>query len=677
MREKAGLSIGSEASGVATAAPKVDYDVDALFKDGDIDFDQILNSIGTRPSRKKKDSMPLPDDDLLSTTTTAENTSEDHERKIENIVEIEETYHISDSDKVEEIAVQNNISSEETPKAIGRGSLFIEDRTIDPQKEDLSAIASSFEQRKLALLIHEVLSVSQIDSLISLKKSAFSSDVSPYLAKMNKPFKNYGAIFRLEGVLLDVTGLRQRAWMKTVEIYDFPIPTQEDIRVASAHSEEFAILRIFRFTDDVFAARKIAEIFREIQKENLEGMVELMDNKVEAEEFYNIAALGIETTDSKGTGETDEVDVGVQINQLHHKAWERAAKSYGYEVPPRALLNIVSGLQPDEAIRSVLRWTNDYVISSDVGNTYRKYLREETSKWIKEGGVAPLASTATSDSNTSISTKMTEEYLPSQNDVLGLKLKAWEKVLACGEIQVVPPTLDEIQVIEFAGLERAPSIFKWNMTPEESTSLLDGYRKELKSLTQNLMSSIDDKTILTESSSSSTNPTVDLAPLALKPGVKEWLQALEDIYVPCAVISHMDKDVVDKILDEMDLDQFFPIENRISSSSGYRSESQQMLGGALRLERRPDHCVVFSATPQSAAASHEIDMKNVAMVGPYPYYELTTSDMTVRDFGSIGVRNLKNIFSKSNAEELMEQIEVEVPKVRKQTMLKTRFQDDL
>ena len=341
MREKAGLSIGSEASGVATAAPKVDYDVDALFKDGDIDFDQMLNSIGTRPSRNKKDSIPLQDDDLLSTTTTAE---------IENIVEIEETYHISDSDKVKEIAVQNNTSSEETPKAIGRGSLFIEDRTIDPQKEDLSAIASSFEQRKLALLIHEVLSVSQIDSLISLKKSAFSSDVSPYLAKMNKPFKNYGAMFRLEGVLLDVTGLRQRAWMKTVEIYDFPIPTQEDIRVASAHSEEFAILRIFRFTDDVFAARKIAEIFREIQKENLEGMVELMDNKVEAEEFYNIAALGIETTDSKGTGETDEVDVGVQINQLHHKAWERAAKSYGYEVPPRALLNIVSGLQPDEAV---------------------------------------------------------------------------------------------------------------------------------------------------------------------------------------------------------------------------------------------------------------------------------------------------------------------------------------
>ena len=125
MREKAGLSIGSEASGVATAAPKVDYDVDALFKDGDIDFDQMLNSIGTRPSRKKKDSIPLPDDDLLSTTTTAE---------IENIVEIEETYHISDSNKVKEIAVQNNIStcSEETPKAIGRLSLFIEDRTINP-----------------------------------------------------------------------------------------------------------------------------------------------------------------------------------------------------------------------------------------------------------------------------------------------------------------------------------------------------------------------------------------------------------------------------------------------------------------------------------------------------------------------------------------------------------------
>jgi beta-phosphoglucomutase-like phosphatase (HAD superfamily) len=71
----------------------------------------------------------------------------------------------------------------------------------------------------------------------------------------------------------------------------------------------------------------------------------------------------------------------------------------------------------------------------------------------------------------------------------------------------------------------------------------------------------------------------------------------------------------------------------------------EMLGGALRLERRTDHCVVFSATPQSAIACHEAEMKNVAIVSPYPYYELTTSDMTVRDFDSIGIRRNNDLLS--------------------------------
>jgi beta-phosphoglucomutase-like phosphatase (HAD superfamily) len=138
----------------------------------------------------------------------------------------------------------------------------------------------------------------------------------------------------------------------------------------------------------------------------------------------------------------------------------------------------------------------------------------------------------------------------------------------------------------------------------------------------------------------------------------------------------MEKELVDDILEEMGLSRHFPDENRVCSSSGYGSEMQQMLGGALRLERRPDHCIVFSATPQSAGACRQVEMKNVAIVSPYPYYELTTSDMTVRDFGSIGVRNLKNVFSEITIEEPMLQIQVEEPRILRQTMLKTRFWDD-
>jgi beta-phosphoglucomutase-like phosphatase (HAD superfamily) len=709
MREKAGLSVGGENLGVASAAPpKVDYDVNAIFKDdGDIDFDKILTSIGTRPSRKNKketgsDEPTLPVATIVDTPQVQEHQESNREyiaensqtqnTPVANIVDTPQVQEHQESNReyiAENSQTQNtdldgaNMRSEkETVEEIDNKTNEDVEKIQFPERGSLtfgvdSSQPPGFDQRKSDLLEYKTLSVSQVDSLIGLKSSMYSSNVSPYLAKMNKPFKEYGAIFSLEGVLVDATGFQYDIWMKTAEIYDLAIPTLEDVRIASVHKEEFAIQRIFYWTDDIFTARKIAETYREVRKDSFEKWRETADTQVENEEPESTTALGFDTTNPATIEDGAEKDVESDITQIQLVAWERAAKSYGYRAPSRDLLNIVGTMKPDEAIRAVFHWTNDFLVSSDVGNAYRKYLKEETSKWVSKGGIAPSVQRPLMElkhPNSHEENKKT--FSPSLDDVLILKQKAWANALDNGELQLIPPTLEEIKVVDFAGIERAPSIFKWDTTPEQSSILMSGYRKELKSLTQEWMSNVEDPTILTELPSQNEDSVIDLEPFVLKSGVNQWLSALEDVYVPCSIISHMEKELVGKILDQMQLSRFFPEENRISLSTGYGSEMQQMLGGALRLERRPDHCIVFSATPQSAAACHEVDMKNVAIVSPYPYYELTRSDIAVRDFGSIGVINLKNIFSETPVEEPMEQVEVEGPQIRRQTMLKTRFWDD-
>jgi len=259
-----------------------------------------------------------------------------------------------------------------------------------------------------------------------------------------------------------------------------------------------------------------------------------------------------------------------------------------------------------------------------------------------------------------------------------MKLSAWDETIKEGKYNLSPPTLDEIRVAEFAGVEKAiQTVFRWDITSEESTTIISNYKEKLKTLTQDWFQNVGDPTI--ESQTSSTEETQHDLPLyAVKDSVKKWLTIIEDIEIPCAMISNMDSDLVSEILEATGLSYFFPIEKRVSVDSGYDSEMQQLLGGALRLERRPDHCIVFTATPQSATACHDVEMKNVALVSPYAYYELTTADMTVRDFSSIGIRNVKNVFSEITAEEpmLMQQVQSEAPKIRRETMLKTRFWDD-
>ena len=69
-------------------------------------------------------------------------------------------------------------------------------------------------------------------------------------------------------------------------------------------------------------------------------------------------------------------------------------------------------------------------------------------------------------------------------------------------------------------------------------------------------------------------------------------------------------------------------------------------------------------------------MKNVALVSPYPYYELRTADMTALGLGTIRITNMQNIFSDANTDEPMQELQVDSPEVRTRNVVKTKFRDE-
>jgi beta-phosphoglucomutase-like phosphatase (HAD superfamily) len=165
-------------------------------------------------------------------------------------------------------------------------------------------------------------------------------------------------------------------------------------------------------------------------------------------------------------------------------------------------------------------------------------------------------------------------------------------------------------------------------------------------------------------------------PYTVIPGVSQWLQSLMDVEMPCGLISYLEREQVDVLLDQTGLAKFFPVDKRVTASNGYKIESQQMLGASLRVERRPDHCVVFDSSPESSIAAHDVDMKSVCIVGVYPMYELLSADSTARYLDELTAMNVRRLFGERVYDQPMVESIEERPDFRRQPTTKTRFWEE-
>lgn len=131
-------------------------------------------------------------------------------------------------------------------------------------------------------------------------------------------------------------------------------------------------------------------------------------------------------------------------------------------------------------------------------------------------------------------------------------------------------------------------------------------------------------------------------------GALAWLKALEKTKVPCAVMSHMNRDAVHRVLDQMGIRHYFSVD--VTFEDDMETLAQQYLCAAVKLQRPPDHCIVFEYSPMGIAAAHNCTMKAVAVQGYFKGYQLKQADVTCASLDELTVYNLRRLFANRGCE---------------------------
>jgi len=660
---------------------------------------------------------------------------------------------------------------------------------------------SSFDTRKETLLEYEQLSVWELNNLMDHKSDMDTA--SKYLKRINKPYREFGGIFRLEGCLVDLTGLHWQAWKKAAEAFEFDRPSLNDVKLASLVRAETAVQRIFYWTEDIFLAREIAQAQRDALKECFDQWME--EEKITLPDNNGTSLVtgggGDEQETSSGDGNTLRVEpTEAEVFAMQAEAWGKAASMYGFGLPTLENMQVASLLSPEEAISKVFNWPADKIQLAGMVSTYRGAMKKATDAWLKEhneasssqrkdksvdeslssdrrnqtpsnevvidenvmleiqvfawakaaekysfdsplleevqlaswvspeeavknvfkwtndAGTIKEIATAHRDGMREISAKYIKKFnleqkvepevaetptasvtpnvpvapersreqaekvapkpsSPTDADIMRIQFESWVKVASDNGFN--SPTVDEAQLATFVSPQDAVQrVFKWSNDETECQKIALAHREALKEASRKLMENFNaDALSLNDSKTTDNAQGEDDLPLfSLEGDAPEWLEAMEDVEMPCAVMSNLERYQLDVILEQTGLSSFFPPERRVSSSNGYENESQDMLGGALRVERRPDHCIVFDTTPSAAVAAHDVDMKIVTMIGYYPKYELITSDQTARYFGDLNTVYLRNLFSERVYDEPMVDLQPVAPEIKRAP--KTRFWEE-
>ncbi|GAX74726.1 hypothetical protein CEUSTIGMA_g2173.t1 [Chlamydomonas eustigma] len=127
------------------------------------------------------------------------------------------------------------------------------------------------------------------------------------------------------------------------------------------------------------------------------------------------------------------------------------------------------------------------------------------------------------------------------------------------------------------------------------------------------------------------------------PGMRQWIAALSKFNVPCALVSSIDRATVLKVLQRFGLHDFFV--HMVTADDDMETISQRLLSASMKLNRPPNHCVLFGDSPAEITAAHNCTMKAVAVCSAYPAYNLKTADLTVPRLSELTVYNIRRLFA--------------------------------
>ncbi|KAL3944608.1 MAG: hypothetical protein SGBAC_001320 [Bacillariaceae sp.] len=699
---------------------------------------------------------------------------------------------------------------------------------------------ASFEARKSTLLEYIELSVPELNNLLDHKESSFSNGASQYIPRINKPFSEFGAIFRLEGVMFDLSGLHDKAWAKVATEFGFKVPQYEDIQRAAIATPEFSIRRLFCWSNEIMEVKKINDRFLAVFRETMDewsieeglkvanepvappaeqiskGFMALGEEEVGASQaapqrpqqqappmfanerakmmkvkeswektanyyefatpsneqmaqcsflspdiairdvfhwtsnqrdielivsYYSQLLLGVEPVDPQqnvASAKASEADGGnilelqfsawekvakqasvqpptpeevlaasvlndpaeviahgfgwtrdpVQIERLatqyrdvfaqlvnegvHNRpyqsneapvqiekpietnepsstgpsteeilqsqieAWNEVAQEHGLLAPAHSQIELTMNLSPADSVRRLLGWTHNFnndqinVISA----SYENALKKSSSKVLSAYGLE------TEQVNTPQTQQQSASTEVGGDEVFNAATEAWTKV--ADRMSFPPPSQEQVMFAMTVGPEEGIiSGFGWASTMSDATKIALDYREEIK-----LKRAQWHRAGMTTNAGPTAGASAEVSTPLVKvmPGAEAWIHSLYQVEMGCCVISHLEEDQVNILLEYAGLSSLLPKDKRVTKNQGYDRDSQQMLGASLRIERRPDHCVVFDSSPQANTATQEIDMRSVAMVGPYPRYELLSADTSSFSFDDLTAMNIRRLF---------------------------------
>ena len=457
--------------------------------------------------------------------------------------------------------------------------------------------------------------------------------------------------------------IQYKAWLAVAQEHELDPPSPDEALGAMVINDPVLVIRDgFAWTDD---PALIGEYVREYE-ESVRQQVRQLTGVTDVGGSPSISDTAESNQDDTNQGnETPKGLTEEAVTEMKAYAWMNAAEKHACEEPMVDDFRASLYTDPEYAVKRIYRWTDNDDKARAIALTYQQEL-EEMSKEYAEKHNLEVVPTA----NYSPPPKKIEKPTgPSRGELFQAAFDAWKQVAE--KRAYPPPNEDQVQFTMTVGPEDGVRSFQWTDDPEERSAIVEEY---LSVVRQTKLQSGYELGLNPKPANSANDDA--LPPYTIVPGASKWLQSLLDVEMPCGVISFLEREQVDVLLDQSGLARYFPVDKRVTASNGYELESQQMLGAALRVERRPDHCVVFDSSPESSVAAHDVDMKSVSLVGAYPMYELLNADSTAKYLDELTAMNVRRLFGERVYDQPMAESLEDRPDFRKETKTITRFWEE-
>jgi beta-phosphoglucomutase-like phosphatase (HAD superfamily) len=508
----------------------------------------------------------------------------------------------------------------------------------------------------------DMIEIDKIVSVYTQTLQTLSGNVPTMDANVNPP--TAASQVTDESAVLE---LQYVAWTKVAEENGFAAPMPEEVLAASVLNDPEAVVRGgFGWTDDPLKTHALALRYKEVFTELVNARVH--NRTVQLSGPSPISKEPSTKVDSKTpSGPTPQ-----EILQMHMDAWKVASSTHHFKAPAAEQINVTLNMGVSETVRLLLAWTynfNDDQIKA-ISATYENALIEASKKYIDKYNVKPEAVALPPKT---LPAKVANKT-PSGDELFQAVIDAWNQIAI--KRGYSPVDQEQIQFAMAVGPEEGIITgFQWTNDRTEAASIAQEYKAQIANKRQQWQKEGATMNEADASKDRIAGGEEKIPRITAIPNVGAWVKSLRDVDMECGVVSFLNGSQVAMLLEYVGLANYFPPDKRVSSSNGYDRESQQLLGAALRIERRPDHCVVFDSSPYGNGAAGEVNMRSVAIVGPYPRYELLTADASAASFDELTAMNIRRLFGERVYDQPMLDLQPKQPEARPKKV-KTQYWDD-